>query len=98
MELEQLLQAIHNEEEAKVKSIIDSESLDLNQFHESVSRTVLHYAMWQNSPSIVTTLLSSETIRVDLTDCFGWTGLHYACAFGIGFGPSEVFLKLCISV
>eukprot|EP00092_Neocalanus_flemingeri_P004823 GFUD01005191.1.p1 GENE.GFUD01005191.1~~GFUD01005191.1.p1 ORF type:complete len:161 (+),score=36.02 GFUD01005191.1:147-629(+) len=35
--------------------------------------------MGYNHPSVVTTLLSSADTRLDITNRFGWTGLHTAC-------------------
>eukprot|EP00092_Neocalanus_flemingeri_P056385 GFUD01066837.1.p1 GENE.GFUD01066837.1~~GFUD01066837.1.p1 ORF type:complete len:113 (+),score=16.87 GFUD01066837.1:147-485(+) len=37
--------------------------------------------MGYNHPSVVTTLLSSADTRLDITNRFGWTGLHTACYF-----------------
>ena len=43
--------------------------------------TLLHYGMWHNLPGVVTSLLSYPDIKLEVTNCVGWTGLRFVCAY-----------------
>ena len=61
-----------------MRNLIESEDIDVNG-HDEVHCTALHLAMKRNQSDIVTTLLTSSHLKLEITDYFGWSGLHYAC-------------------
>ena len=83
MSIRQLWEACSTGDNTKVQSILTDGSVDMNSSPDSDHgdyNTPLQVAMSNNHPSIVTTLLSSQHIRLEVIHrLFGWTGLHYAC-------------------
>ena len=73
-----LVNAVLNGDQPEVRNIIENEDIDPNGYEDFC--TALHYAMKNNQYDIVRTLLTSPHLKLDITDCLGWSGLHYACA------------------
>eukprot|EP00092_Neocalanus_flemingeri_P090092 GFUD01114082.1.p1 GENE.GFUD01114082.1~~GFUD01114082.1.p1 ORF type:complete len:221 (-),score=60.82 GFUD01114082.1:107-769(-) len=81
MNINQLCGACDDGDNSLVQAIMDTGEVDVNStVHGGCSP--LYYAMCNNHPSVVTTLLSSADTRLDVTDSIaGWTGLHSACYY-----------------
>ena len=62
-----------------MEKILGREEVDLNTGYGYAQVTPLMLAMGHNHPSIVTRLLSIPHIRLDCTDTWGSTALHWAC-------------------
>ena len=75
---EELCKACEDGDNAKVEEILAKWNIDVNS-KDQQNFTPLHHAMAYNHPSIVRKLLALSSIRLDVGDSGGWTGLHWAC-------------------
>jgi len=75
--IKKLCYACVDGDDQEVQTILSRGDLDINtKYGDS---TPLHYAMFNNHPSIVRMLLARADTRLDVTDSVGYTGLHWAC-------------------
>ena len=73
-----LWQACRDGHDQEVKTILSRGEVDVN-ITEYNDWTPLNYAMEYNHHTIVTMLLARADTRLDVANCHGDTGLHYAC-------------------
>ena len=78
MDIKQLTKACMVGDIAKVEAILAEGEVDANNVDDG-GCTPLYYAMMFNHPNIVSKLLATVDIKVDVTDSYGETGLHEAC-------------------
>jgi len=75
-----MLDAVRSGDAKKVAEMIRQDpGFDVNMDQDGNGHTLLHFACWDDSSSVIPLLLAHPDIDVNLKDSTGWTPFYWAC-------------------